>query len=206
MAESDNEKSDKENGSAESPNSRETRATRSRPALRTALLTLLEEKTFEQVTIRELTTRAGLSYPTFFRHYADQDALLNDVAVVEIRELLAMTAPIVYTVNTRASAEALCAYVWEHRKLWTALLTGGAARKLKDDFVREAAKNSLKNPKLDSAVPSELRVVVPVAGALEILAWWLRQPDPPPVRRVAQLLDDLVIAPGAAFRKLARDE
>jgi hypothetical protein len=38
----------------------ETRMTRTRPALQKALLALLEEKTFEEVTVRELTARAGV--------------------------------------------------------------------------------------------------------------------------------------------------
>ena len=36
--------------------------------------------------------------------------------------LLAMTLPILHTVDSRASTQLLCAYVWEHRKLWSALL------------------------------------------------------------------------------------
>ena len=69
---------------------REKRATRTRPALWNALLQLLEEQSFEQVTIRDVTARAGISYATFFRHYPDKDALLHDVAAREIRKLLGM--------------------------------------------------------------------------------------------------------------------
>jgi AcrR family transcriptional regulator len=183
---------------------REKRTTRSRPGLRSALLALLEEKTFEQVTIREITARAGVSYPTFFRHYADKEALLNDLAARQIGELLAMTTPILYTVEPHASARALCAYVWEHRKLWTALLTGGAAGMLKDEFVRQAQLLAAADPRPHARIPRELRVVVPVAATVEILAWWLKQSEPPSVERMTELLDELVVSPSLAARR--RDE
>ena len=58
----------------------DARQVRSRSALAAALLELLEERPFDQLTIREITARAGTGYATFFRHYPDKEALLHDVA------------------------------------------------------------------------------------------------------------------------------
>jgi AcrR family transcriptional regulator len=176
---------------------REGRTTRTRAALCGALLTLLEEKPFEQVTVRDITARAGVGYATFFRRYPDKEALLHDVAATEISQLLAMTLPILYTVDTRASTQALCAYTWEHRKLWSALLTGGAAATLKDEFVRQAQQAAVKENR-HSWIPGDLAVVFGVAAAVEILAWWLKQPDPPSVARMAEIVDRLVVSPALA--------
>jgi AcrR family transcriptional regulator len=177
---------------------RDTRTTRTRPALCGALLSLLEEKTFEQVTIREVTARAGIGYATFFRHYADKESLLNDLAARQIRQLIGMTLPILYTVDSRASARALCAYVWEHRKIWTALLTGGAAGTLKDEFIREAQRLAAESSAGNEGIPTDLRVLVPVAGVIEMLAWWLRQGSAPSVEQMADFVDKLVITPSMA--------
>jgi AcrR family transcriptional regulator len=160
-----------------------------------ALLALLEERTFEQVTIREITARAGIGYATFFRHYADKQSLLNDLAARQIRQLIGMTLPILHTVDSRSSAQALCTYVWEHRRIWTALLTGGAAGTLKNEFIRQAQKLAAEGADSTSGIPSDLRVLVPVAGVIETLAWWLRQGDPPSVQRMADFVDQLVITP-----------
>ena len=178
---------------------RDTRATRTRPALCAALLSLLEEKTFEQVTIREITVRASIGYATFFRHYADKESLLNDLAARQIRQLIGMTLPILFTVDSRSSAQALCAYVWEHRKIWTALLTGGAAGTLKDEFIRLTQQLAAESAESDAAIPSDLRVLVPVAGVIEMLAWWLKQGDPPTVQQMAACVDQLVIRPSMAI-------
>lgn len=189
---------DHETRAAKPPAARQKRTTRTRSALCAALLSLLQEKPFEQVTIREITARADIGYATFFRRYPDKDALLHDLAARETGELLAMSEQILYTVDSRASAQALCAYLWEHRKLWTALLTGGAAAIVKDEFVRQAQRNSASRSNHKSWLPGDLSVVFSVAATIEILAWWLKQNEPPSVKRMAEILDQLVITPSIA--------
>lgn len=174
---------------------REVRNTRTRPALAEALLSLLEEKSFDQVTVREITARASIGYATFFRHYVDKDALLNELAEQQISQLIAMTLPLLYTVDSRASTQALCAYVWEHRKLWTALLTGGAAGIMKEEFIRQARQLAAKQPGENDGIPTELKVLIPVSSTIELLAWWLAQEVPLPVPRMADILDRMVVTP-----------
>jgi AcrR family transcriptional regulator len=187
---------DRNAGTATAAVIREQRATRTRPALCGALLALLEEKSsFEQVTVREITDRADVGYATFFRRYSDKQALLHDVAAGEIRKLLAMALPILHTVDRRASAQALCAYVWGHRKLWSALLTGGAAATLKEEFIREGQRLSTESSQ--SWLPGSLGVVFSVSATVEILAWWLKQEKPPSIKRMAEILDVLVARPTA---------
>lgn len=177
---------------------RQTRTTRTRSALCGALLSLLQEGPFEQVTVREITARAEVGYATFFRRYPDKEALLHDLAAREISRLLAMAEPILYTVDSRASAQALCAYLWEHRKLWRALLTGGASGILKEEFVRKAQQNTADRRGRRSWLPGDLSVVYSVAATIEILAWWLKQGTPPSVKQMAEVLDRLVITPSMA--------
>src|SRR5690606_8197096 len=86
----------------------DARQVRSRNALTGALLELLEERPFDQLTIREITARAGTGYATFFRHYPTKDALLSDVASEEIAELLARAVPILSAIDSYESTLALC--------------------------------------------------------------------------------------------------
>jgi AcrR family transcriptional regulator len=176
----------------------EPRTSRTQAALRAALLALLEEKPFEQVTVRDITARASVGYATFFRRYPDKEALLHDVAAREIAQLLAMTLPILFTVDSRASTQALCAYLWEHRKLWSALLTGGASATLKQEFVRQAQERAAESPNPDSWLPGDLSVVFSVSATVEILSWWLNQAEPPAVAQMAEILDSLVVTPSLA--------
>lgn len=179
---------------------RNSRSARTRDMLRAAFLRLLERKPLEVVTIRETAAEADVSYATFFRHYPDKETLLNDVAAHQISQLLAMTLPILFTVDSRASARALCAYVWEHRTLWSVLLTGGAASTLKQEFIRQARHHTANTVHSDAIVPDDLRVVFCVSGTLEILAWWLEHGRDHSVDQMSEILDMLTVAPHAPVR------
>ena len=171
------------------------RTSRTRTALCGALLALLEERSLEQITIKELTGRAGVGYATYFRLYQDKEALLHELAADEISRLLAMSLPIFYTVDSLASTGALCGYVWEHRKLWKALLTGGAAATLKEEYLRQALKVIKDRPNPDLWLPGDLAVTFAVTALVEILAWWLKQPQPASVREMAEVLNRLTVVP-----------
>ena len=177
---------------------RDARVERSRAALRGALLELIKTAPYDAITIREITAKAGAGYATFFRHYPDKDALLNDLASDEIRELLSRSLPIALADDSRAACLTLCRYVDERRKLWSALLTGGAAGAMRVEFVRQARLAVPEGVERIGWLPTDLRVVFGVAGTVEILAWWLREHGEEPIESVAEMLDRLVVAPAMA--------
>jgi len=167
---------------------------RSREALRTALLELLQRKPLEQITIREIATQADVGYATFFRHHPTKEALLRDLADDEINGLVNMALPTLDVGNSRASSLALCAYVNERRTLWSTLLTGGAAAAMREAFIQMASRVAAKMD-AHAWLPAELGVIHASSAIIEILAWWLRQSKPLPVERIAELIDRLVIGP-----------
>ncbi len=168
---------------------------RTRAALLNTLLVLLTEKPFEQITVREIAKTAAIGYATFFRHYPDKEALLNDLAADQITALLGLALPILFASNSRAASTALCTYVAEHRKLWTALLTGGAVGTMRAEFVRQARAIAAGTPNPDTWLPGDLKVVYAVGGTIDLLAWWLRDSPGLSIERIAEILDRLVIAP-----------
>jgi AcrR family transcriptional regulator len=60
------------------------RVARTRRALRQALLDLINEKRFDDITVEEITARADVSRATFYLHYKDKEDLL----LAEINELV----------------------------------------------------------------------------------------------------------------------
>jgi AcrR family transcriptional regulator len=174
------------------------RVVRTREALRKALLSLLEEKRFEAITIREITARAGTGYATFFRHYSEPRALLNDVVADEIRDLIALALPVLRASSARATAITLCRYVDEHRQLWGALLTGESAGTMREEFIRQAKNLPRFHTKTSAWLPTDLKIVYSVSAMFEVLAWWLQQQSDFTAGRVAEILDRLIIAPMTA--------
>ncbi|MBB5686695.1 TetR/AcrR family transcriptional regulator [Sphingobium boeckii] len=174
---------------------KDARQVRTRRNLLDALLRLLETRPFEQVTIREIALEAKIGYATFFRHYPAKEALLHDLAAGQISALLGQALPVLFAVDSRQSCITLFEYVDERRALWSALLTGGAATMLKQEFTAQARRVAEQRGGVDGWLPDELRVIFAVSAAVEILAWWLQQGADFPIPKIAEILDRLVVAP-----------
>jgi AcrR family transcriptional regulator len=174
----------------------DARQLRSRNALTAALLELLDDQPFDQITIRQITARAGTGYATFFRHYPTKEALLGDIAAREIADLLAMTTPILLDADSVESTRALCAFVGSHRRLWTALLTGGAAGIVREEFVRQARRIPRDVPPPPGWLPPDLAVVHGAGGTIDLLAWWLSDAgEDHSADQIAAILNRLIVAP-----------
>lgn len=173
----------------------DARQQRSRKALTEALLALLGEQPFDQITIREISARAGTGYATFFRHYTTKEALLGDVAAMEIAGLLARTMPILDAASSYETTRTLCAYVAEHRLLWSALLTGGAAGIVREEFIRQARELPRSDQQTVSWLPADFGVVYGTGSTIDLLAWWLAQDKLYSADAIAKILDRLIIGP-----------
>jgi AcrR family transcriptional regulator len=176
-------------------NAQDPRAVRSREALRSAFLELLETKALDQITIQEITDRAGVGYVTFFRHHGTKELLLSEIAADQIRRLVELTLPVLDAVDSRAASVALCSYVNEHRALWTTLLTGGAAAVLREEYIRVSAEVARGRAKPDAWLPPDIAGILFVTSTLELLTWWLRQKRPIPIERVAEMHDRVITSP-----------
>ncbi len=168
---------------------------RSGAAMRGALLALLEQKSFDQITVREIAAKAGIGYATFFRHHPGKEALLSHIASDEIERLVVLTLPALNADSSEAACQALCSYVDAHRPLWAVLLTGGAAATMRAAFVAVSRRVAAEFRQASSWLPVELGIIHATGAIVEILAWWLRQAEPLSVQQIARILDRLVIAP-----------
>lgn len=168
---------------------------RSREALRSALLALIRERPFEQLSVREIAIRAKVSFPTFYRQFASKEELLDDIAAEEIQTLLAITLPLMESEQSDLSTEAICAFVSERRTLWRILLTTGASATLRDEFITRSKAIGLSHKRLNPELPIDLMMPLIAGGIFEVLAWWLQQPSGPPSSVVAEMLDKLVLWP-----------
>ncbi len=176
----------------------DARMVRTQQALRTAFLALIERKSLDDISIRDIVAEAGIGYATYFRHYPSKAALLETVVADEIRELIDLSLPALRPGDTRASSLVLFQHVDEHRALWSALLTGGAAGTIREEFAKAARELSGKKIGLEQWLPAELGVIYGVSGTVEIIAWWLRQDPPFPIERIAEIHDRLVLTPTVA--------
>lgn len=168
---------------------------RTREALRRALLRLLELKSLEQISIRDICEVAQVGYTTFFRHHTTKESLLDDVAAEQIGQLVGLTLPLAEATDMQVASMALFTYVAEHRKLWSTLLTGGAERAMRDEFLRLSREIAATRARPDIWPPADIATILVVSSTIELLAWWLRQKKPLSIEQVAQIHQQVIMTP-----------
>lgn len=171
----------------------DARVLRTHRALQNALLALIARKTFDEVSVRDITIEAGIGYATFFRHFSSKTELLNKVISEQIGQITSMALSLVEATDPRSACLLLCQFVSRERPLWAALLTGGAAGMLSQEFIREAREHG--NVRMSNWLPLDLGVTHGVGATIEILSWWLRNPDQQTEEQIAGLLFRLVVQP-----------
>ena len=174
---------------------RDARAVRTREALRQALLKLLDTKPLEQITIRDICEVSDVGYTTFFRHHPTKESLLEEVAAGEIGQLVGLSISVLDTSDTRSASVALCTYVDRHRKLWTTLLTGGAAAVMRDEFMRLSLQIAAAREQPGAWPPPDIATALVVSSTIELLTWWLRAKKPLSVQQVAEIHERVIITP-----------
>ena len=182
---------------------RDARAVRTRESLRRALLRLLDLKPLDQITIRDVCEVAEVGYTTFFRHHPTKESLLNDVAAEQIGRLVGLAMSVLDTSDTRSASMALCTYVDERRKLWSTLLTGGAAGAMRDEFMRLSTQIAATRARPGVWPPADIAITLVVSSTIELLTWWLRDKKPLTVEQVAEIHERVIITPAVSAEQIA---
>lgn len=179
----------------------DVRVVRTREALRDAMIALAAESPLDAITVRAIAARAGVGYATFFRHYADKEALLADVADVMTRDFLAQVRPLLRQRDRLGAARSLCAYVMDHLPIQTALIAGGAGETVRAEMLRQtletvgAARTEAKDGPLDDLILFHL-----VSAILNLLAWWLRNFEQVDANTMAEIIERTVLTPVGQLR------
>jgi AcrR family transcriptional regulator len=169
---------------------------RSRAVLRSTLLGLLDREAFDAISIRDITREAGVGPATFYRHYETKADLLNDIAAHEMEALIDVSYPVLTRTGSHEAALALCHYVQDHKKLWTTLLTGGAAGAMHIAFQNRLRQSPPPPGMHRLEIPLDLRLAVAANGLIGVLSWWLSDGQGFDAEQIANFLCELVIGLG----------
>jgi AcrR family transcriptional regulator len=175
---------------------RDARGWKTMRALHDALIDLIQDQPLERLTVDAIVLRAGVGRATFYRHYSTREQLMDEIGTDEIDRLLDIALPRFSRADPLAGSLAVAEYVNENKRLWSVLLTGGAAGVMRRRFAHLAQmRGALLDDGSADDLPLDLCAAWGMAGTVEILAWWLRQDDPVPVEKVAQYLERLTVRP-----------
>jgi AcrR family transcriptional regulator len=155
------------------------RVRHTRDVLGDALLTLMQEKPFETITVQQVLDRAGIGRSTFYAHYRDMDDLL----LSDLEDFLEPMSTLLLRrreVSDRvAPVRELFAHVAQVRQLHAALI---AADKMRDFlemgqeyFARAIEQRLVELPSSCATVPATRTAMAHAfaGGLLSLMSWWI---------------------------------
>lgn len=175
------------------------RVRRTRKLLGRALLELVQEKKYDQITIQDITDRADLNRATYYLHYGSKEALLADSLVGHFDELVQritlITADKPIWENPEAD-EMVFVYVAENADLYRVLLgengLGYVINRIIDyiaQFSERQLRTGLNNEELHAPIEIMARHV---AGSMyALITWWLMNDMPYTPRQMAEMTTKL---------------
>jgi AcrR family transcriptional regulator len=173
------------------------RTQRTRQALSHALITLIQDKRYDAITVQDICDRADVGRSTFYAHYQDKDDLLTS-NFQQVMESLGQ--PLAYRDGQLVFPIApLFAHVKGHHHLYKALLWGGgmdvlmrAGQKQWSQQIEQYVRALLKDGR-QPAVPIPV-VAVYMAGSLQtLLLWWLEHKMPHSPASMDEMFQQLVM-------------
>lgn len=163
----------------------DARQRKSRRALYAALDQLLAEKPYPQITVTELVERAHVGRQTFYRHFDNIDAMLEQRLGEDLADQFAFARQQAATATYPEWVETVTAYAFERAgqqpRLYRLILSGQAGSGALGAFTSQIARMiefaPTPNP-VSSAPGADRYVFVFYAGAVcSFLLEWLNQAD-----------------------------
>lgn len=153
------------------------RIRRTQNLLAKALIEVTLKKGYEAVTVRDITERADVGYATFYRHYQDKDALLEDVLEVVLTEIIGLFFPDTSgaTNDSENLGRILFSYVKENYEIIRVLLSSRYTSDIGKRMLEGGTKNMLERniPRPDSLVPPEIAAYHLVTSTINLIEWWV---------------------------------
>ena len=153
------------------------RILRTRDSLGDALVALMQEKSFDEITVQDVLDRAGVGRSTFYVHYRDKDDLfLSDVEDFLEKFSTALKRRGAST-KRLAPVQELFTHVREAQEFYAALVRSGKVNDvlaLGRGFFARSIKERLQAANVDSEGVQRTAQAHALAGSLfSLLDWWI---------------------------------
>jgi AcrR family transcriptional regulator len=185
------------------PEKLDRRQQRTRRLLKEALISLIVERGYDDLTIQDITDRADLRRATFYLHYTTKEELLAQILHEMFDALVAEIGPTITAgdpLGGKTRLEpflAMFEHVALHRELYRALLLGAAGTgitRLMRDYLAGLIVRALEASPAGTVSTSPAALAHYLAGAeLGLVTWWLESNSGMPPAELARLAHRLVL-------------
>jgi AcrR family transcriptional regulator len=176
------------------------RVRRTRRMLRDALVSLILEKDFASITIKDLTERAEVAYITFFRHFESLDQLLMEVLEEGLAELVAHIESLAMQSETPAletEGRLIFEYIEQKADFFRILFKSQSVTRVRKKVVRNVAaifqKSCLPVARSGNPVATAILSNHIATSLLALIEWWLDNKMTPPPSQMGKVYKSLII-------------
>jgi len=163
------------------PAKMDRRVYRTREALGDALVALMQEKAFDEITVQQVLDRAGVGRSTFYSHYVDKD----DLFVSDVDDFFTLMSNMLSRRGEKSERVAPVKEFFEHvaegQKLYRAMVETGRMHDVMElgrGHLAKGIEQRLKEIPRASGIPAKQRRIMAQAwsGAFfSLLGWWICQ-------------------------------
>lgn len=181
-------------------NKTDPRVRRTRRILREALVSLILEKDYTSISIKEITERADMAYITFFRHYTTIDELLLEVLDEGLAELLSHIGTLAGKTDDPANeieGRIIFEYIKAKSDLFRILLKSQSVTRIRKSVIQNIATmyedscDFLRRP--NSQIPAKIVSNHMATSLLALVEWWLENKMSPPPSQMGKIYRALII-------------
>jgi len=183
-----------------SPVKVDPRVRRTRRMLRDALVSLILEKDFGSISIKEITQRADVAYITFFRHFDSLDQLLMEVMDEGLGELLVHIETLAKQSETSAletEGRLIFEYIEQKADLFRILFKSQSVTRVRKKVVQNIAvifqKSCIPLARSGSQVTIAITSNHIATSLLALIEWWLDNNMNPAPAQMGKVYKSLII-------------
>lgn len=183
-----------------SPKNVDPRVRRTRRLFREALVSLMMEKDFASISIRDLTERAEVAYITFFRHYESLDQLLMEVLEEGLGELLTRIETLAKQSDAsdlETEGRLIFEYIGQKADLFRILFKSQSVTRIRKKVVRNIAaifqKSCLPLARAGNPTTTALLSNHIATSLLALIEWWLDNHMKPESAQMGKVYKSLII-------------
>ncbi len=176
------------------------RVRRTRRILREALVSLILEKDYASISIKEITDRAEVAYITFFRHYNNMDELLMEALDDGLAELLRRIETLAGKSEDPAGeveGRLIFEYISQKSDLFRILFKSQSVTRIRKSVVKNISTlfqnscASLRRP--GNPIPANIAGNHIATSLLALIEWWLENRMSPPPSQMGKIYKALIV-------------
>jgi len=176
------------------------RVRRTRRLLREALISLMLEKDFASISIKEITERAEVAYITFFRHYESLDQLLMEILDDGLGGLQTHIETLAKQSETSAletEGRLIFEYIGQKADLFRILFKSQSVTRVRKKVVQNIAAIFQKSclPLARSGNPTATAMLSNhiATSLLALIEWWIDNNMKPAPAQMGKVYKNLII-------------